>query len=42
MLEGEGDALRFHLKRETLAANLTKAISQIEKQEPFAHRSQLR
>jgi hypothetical protein len=27
MLEGEGDAFRFHLKHETLAANRMKVIS---------------
>jgi hypothetical protein len=28
MLENEGDAFQFHLKRETLMPNHTKAISQ--------------
>jgi hypothetical protein len=41
MLEDEGDAFRFHAKRQ-VTANRTKVIAQTENQEPLAHRSQLR
>jgi hypothetical protein len=37
MLEGEGDALWFHLKCEALEANLTKGITKTKKQKPLVH-----